>query len=113
MKTKSLLFAFSFCVLLLSGCAATVGTGTDYGYYPSAQPYYAPVRPYYYPHRRVRPVVVAPQPYYRQPNRAPHNSSPRRNGNSYHRPDGGNGNYGNGNGNYGHGNHGPSHRRSN
>ncbi|HEX8505307.1 MAG TPA: hypothetical protein VF630_08065 [Hymenobacter sp.] len=107
MKTKSLLFAFSFCVLLLSGCAATVGAGTDYGYYPPvAQPYYAPVRPYYYPHRRVRPVVVVPRPYYRQPYRAPYNSSPRHNGNSYRRQEGSSGSYGRGS-------HGPSHGRSN
>lgn len=83
MKTKSLLFAFGLCVLLLSGCVAAVGTG--YGYYPPASVYYAPVRPYYYYPRR--PIVVAPRPYYRQPYRLPHNGYYQNRGNGY-RPDG-------------------------
>ena len=83
MKTKSLLFALSLCLLLLSGCVASVGTGYDvgYGYYPPAQPYYAPrpyyVRPYY---RAPRPAVIVPaRPYY-------HGSYHReyRGGNGYH-----------------------------
>ena len=65
MKTKSLIFALGICVMLLSGCAASVGTGYDagygYGYYPPVRPYYA--RPYYY---NPRPAVIVPaRPYYR------------------------------------------------
>ncbi|ALW85830.1 hypothetical protein AUC43_12445 [Hymenobacter sedentarius] len=85
MKTKSWLFAIGFCALLLSGCAASVGVGADYGYYPPVHAYYAPVRPYYYP---PRPVVVVPR-YYRPPYRSHYDG---------YRRDGGN----NGYGNYGH-----------
>jgi len=56
MKTKPLIFALGLCLILLSGCAATVGVGPDYGYYPPVRPYYAP-----------RPVVVVPAPYYVRP----------------------------------------------
>ncbi|UOQ99635.1 hypothetical protein MUN81_09105 [Hymenobacter sp. 5317J-9] len=66
MKTKSVIFALGLCLLLLSGCVASVGTGYDYGYYPPAQPYYP--RPYYArPHYYTpRPAVVVPvRPYYR------------------------------------------------
>jgi hypothetical protein len=73
MKTKSWLFAFGFCALLLSGCVGSsvgVGVGTGYGYYgpvhPYFSPFYAPVRPYYY---RTRPAVIVPRGYYRQPGR--------------------------------------------
>ncbi|HEX8330292.1 MAG TPA: hypothetical protein VF629_22365 [Hymenobacter sp.] len=98
MKTKSLLVAFGFCVLLLSGCVASVGAGTDYGYYPPvAQPYYGPVRPYPYHYYPRRPIVVVPRPYYRQPYRAPHRAYRHDGGASYRRPDGGyRSNYGQG-----------------
>lgn len=95
MKTKSLLFAFGFCALLLSGCAASVGTvGPDYGYYPPAQPYYGAVRPYYY--HRPRPVVVVPAPYYRQPVR-PYRGSYRQGGATRYQRYDSRGNYGHGN----------------
>ena len=60
MKTKLLLFALSFSLLLLGGCVAAVGP--EYGgYYPPARPYYGYARPYYAP----RPVIVVPvRPYY-------------------------------------------------
>jgi len=91
MKTKSLIFALGICVMLLSGCVASVGTGYDsgYGYYPPAQPYYGGYysRPYYAP----RPVIVRP---YRQPYRSNYNG---------YRGDGGRGNW---NGNRGGGYHG-------
>lgn len=66
MKTKALIFALGICVMLLSGCVASVGTGYDagYGYYPPARPYYGGyyARPYYAP----RPVIVRPyRPAYR------------------------------------------------
>jgi hypothetical protein len=66
MKTKPFIFALGLCLLLLSGCVASVGTGYDAGYYPPVQPYYAPrpyyVRPYY---RAPRPAVIVPaRPYY-------------------------------------------------
>ena len=60
MKTKPLIFALGLCLLLLSGCVASVGTG--YGYYPPARPYYGYAQPYYAP----RPVIVVPERgYYR------------------------------------------------
>ncbi|MBF9220938.1 hypothetical protein [Hymenobacter ruricola] len=73
MKTKPFIFALGLCLLLLSGCAATVGTGYDAAYYPPVQPYYAPVQPYYAPrpyyarpyYRAPRPAVIVPaRPYY-------------------------------------------------
>ncbi|GAB3585047.1 hypothetical protein [Hymenobacter daeguensis] len=65
MKTKPLIFALGICLMLLTGCVASVGPGYDYGYgggyYPPARPYYA--RPYYY---NPRPAVIVPaRPYYR------------------------------------------------
>ena len=110
MKTKPLFFALGICLMLLSGCAATVGTGYDtgYGYYPPAQPYYAPVHPYYARpyYARPRPAVIVPaRPYYRQPSRSNYN------GGRYDGYRGGNnGGYrgGNNGGGY-HGGHGRSH----
>jgi hypothetical protein len=94
MKTKSMIFALGICLMLLSGCAATVGVGPDYGYYPPA-PYYAPVAPYYARpyYGRPRPTVIVPaRPYYRQSVR-PHYEGGYRGGNpggGYH----GGGHYG-------------------
>lgn len=56
MKVKSVIFSLSFCLLLLSGCVASVGP--EYGYYPpTPRPYYGYARPYYNP----RPVIVVPR----------------------------------------------------
>ncbi len=88
MKTKPMIFALGICLLLLSGCVASVGP--EYGYYPPVQPYYGYGRAYY-----PRPVVV--RPYYRPPYRS-----------GYHGEGGprGGGNWG---GNHGGSYHGRSH----
>lgn len=65
MKTKPLIFALSICLMLLTGCVASVGPGYDAGYYPPAGPYYARpyyARPYYY---NPRPAVIVPARPYR------------------------------------------------
>ena len=90
MKTKSLIFALGICLMLLSGCVASVGTGYDYGYggayYAPVRPYYA--RPYYY---NPRPAVIVPARPYRGGYRDAYRGN---NGNGgYH---GNNGNYGGG-----------------
>jgi hypothetical protein len=62
MKIKSVIFSLSLCLLLLSGCVASVGP--EYGYYPPApRPYYGYARPYYNP----RPVIVVPRGGYNRP----------------------------------------------
>jgi hypothetical protein len=71
MKTKPLIFALGICLMLLSGCVASVGTGYDYGYggayYAPVRPYYAPVRPYYARpyYYNPRPAVIVPARPYR------------------------------------------------
>lgn len=83
MKTKPLIFALGICLMLLSGCVASVGTGYDYGYggayyapYPPARPYYA--RPYYY---NPRPAVIVPARPYRGGYRDAYRSNGRYYGN--------------------------------
>lgn len=83
MKTKPVIFALGLCLLLLSGCVASIGP--EYGYYPPAQPYYGYGRSYYAP----RPVLVRP-PYYRQSYRSNYGGGYRGNGGYGGRQGGGN-----------------------
>ncbi|MEL5993011.1 hypothetical protein [Hymenobacter segetis] len=85
MKVKSVIFSLSLCLLLLSGCVASVGP--EYGYYPPApRPYYGYARPYYY---NPRPVIVVPRGGYNRPHYE---------GNHYGGGYGGGRGYGNGHG---------------
>ncbi len=54
MKAKSLVFIFGVFVLMLSGCAASLGPGYGYG------PAYYPPRPHYYGYGPRTEVIVAP-----------------------------------------------------